>query len=243
MALPKIEAPKYELTIPSTSEAVTYRPYLVKEEKILMMAMESDDDRQMARALKDVVASCVDFGDDPSKINGLAMFDLEYIFSKLRSKSVGESTEVGITCTECGAKNKVEINLEDTYVPMTDTADTQNIQITNSIVVRMMFPSLDMVLKTQEKDKGKGKSKMDEVLNLIIACIDKIYFGEDVYDAKQQSHQDMMEFVESLNSDQLGRIQKFIEGMPQTSLDVSFVCQSCQKANEFTLKGLSNFFG
>jgi len=239
MALPKIETPKYELTIPSTSEKVTYRPYLVKEEKVLMMAMESDDNQQMARALKEVVVACVDFPPNGSGVDDLAMFDLEYIFSQLRAKSVGETTEVGMTCESCEKKNDVEINLEKVYVTSEDVK-SQNIQITDTIGVTMRYPSVDAVLKTQ----GNGDSKqLDQVFSLIISCIDSIYAGDEVYDARQQEQSELNEFVESLNSEQFSRIQEFIEKMPQASLDISFKCVSCGHDNQYTLRGLANFFG
>lgn len=239
MALPKIETPKYELTIPSTSEKVTYRPYLVKEEKVLMMAMESDDNQQMARALKEVVSACVDFPVNGSDVEDLAMFDLEYIFSQLRAKSVGETTEVGMSCEECEKKNDVEIVLEDVYVK-TEDGKSQNIQITDTIGVSMKYPSVDAVLKTQ----GAGDSKqLDQVFSLIISCIDSIYAGDEVYDARQQEHSELNEFIESLNSEQFSRIQGFIEQMPQASLDVSFKCLSCGHDNQYTVRGLANFFG
>ena len=239
MPLPKIETPKYELTIPSTSEKVTYRPYLVKEEKVLMMAMESDDSKQMARALKEVAVACVDFPANGTSVDDLAMFDLEYIFSQLRAKSVGETTEVGMTCESCEKKNDIEINLESVYVTEADTK-TQSIQLTDTIGVTMKYPSVDAVMKTQ----GAGDSKqLDQVFSLIMSCIDSIYAGDEVYDARQQEQSELNEFVESLNSEQFSRIQQFIEKMPQASLDVSFKCLSCGHDNEYTVRGLANFFG
>lgn len=236
MALPKIESPKHELKIPSTGNTVTYRPYLVKEEKILMMAMESDNTTQMMNAVKDVIRACTE---DSVDVNTLAMFDIEYIFTQLRAKSVGETSTISVSCKECDAKNDVDVDLQNVYVDVPET-DTSTIKLTDSISVKLKYPSVDQMLKAQADDK---KSNVDRIFSLILACIDSIYTADEIFDASEQSESELKEFIESLNTKQFNQISEFIESIPSASIDVSFTCTSCGTENQFDVKGLGNFFG
>jgi len=241
MALPKIETPRYELEIPSTGVKTTYRPYLVKEEKILMMAMESDDNNQMASALKDVVRACVD---DTVDVDHLAMFDLEYIFTQLRAKSVGEATRISVDCSSCKEKNEIMVDLSSVYIHNENGFKVQNIQLTDDVGITMKYPSVDAVMKTQRSGNNKKKnSDIDQVFDLIMSCMDSIYSGDEIFDTNEQSKEEVNEFLESLNSEQFGRIQSFIEDMPQATIDVNYQCLSCGEQNDFSVRGLSNFFG
>lgn len=234
--LPKLDTPSYQLTIPSTGNTISYRPYLVKEEKILMMAIESNDANQMMNAVKDVIRSCTN---DSVDVDSLAMFDLEYIFTQLRSKSVGESATIKLKCEECDESNEVEINLDETYVDTPD-AETKVISLTDTIGVSLRYPSVNNLMKAQAI---KVTSEVDRMFELIIKCIDSIYSGDQVFDATEQSDKELRDFIESLSSKQFNEIREFVEAIPSATIDVSFNCVSCSHKNEFNVKGLANFFG
>lgn len=235
MALPKVETPRYELQIPSNGKMVTYRPYLVKEEKVLMVAMESQDNRQMIRAVKDVISTCTDGEVDISK---LTMFDLEYVFAMLRAKSVGETTTVGVKCDSCESKNDVDVSLEDVRVNVPKDDGDKTIHLTDDIGVVLRYPSVDALIESEKP----GTSDIDTVFALATACIDSIFSGDDVYDVDQQSKKDMNEFIESLSTEQFNRIREFAEGMPTAALDIHFKCTNCGEDNNVEVKGLANFF-
>lgn len=236
MPLPKVESPKFDLTVPSSSARIQYRPYLVKEEKILMMAMESDDTNQMIRAVKDVISSCVET--DGFDVNELALFDLEYIFTQLRSKSVGESATVGVKCKECDVKNDVDVQLDKVYVDVPST-DKKTIKLTDTIGVTLKYPSVNATVVAQG---DTNKSNVERIFDLIVACIDSIYTQDEVFDASEQSEQELKDFIESLNTKQFNKIREFVETIPSASIDVDFMCTSCGKNNSFNIKGLGNFF-
>lgn len=237
MALPKVETPRYELQVPSTGKMVTYRPYLVKEDKILMTAMESQNNSQMIRAVKDVISACTDGEVD---ISNLTMFDLEYVFAKLRSKSVGETSTVGIKCTECDSKNDVELNLDDVQVNVPKDDSSKTIHLTDDVGVVLRYPSVS-ALNEAESQSASG-SDVDMVFSLVIACIDSIFSGDEVYDTDQQSHKDMVEFIESLSAEQFNRIRAFTDEMPTATIDTDFKCMNCGADNHIEVKGLPNFF-
>ena len=234
MALPKLDTPRYELTVPSTNKKVVYRPYLVKEEKILMMAMESNDQNQMVRALKDVIASCTDNMVD---VNDLAMFDLEYIFMQLRSKSSGETTDIGVKCSSCETKNDINIDLSKVKVNMPKDAE-KKIKLTDNVGVVMKYPSINDILKIQNDDD----TEVNKIFDIIASAIDYIYSGEEIFDAKDQSSAELKDFIDSLNTEQFNKIRAFIENMPSAGTTVEFDCKSCGTHNSIEVKGLANFF-
>jgi len=236
MALPKLDTPTYQLKVPSTGESVSYRPYLVKEEKILMMAMESNDTNQMMSAVKNVIRSCTS---DAVDVNTLAMFDIEYIFSQLRAKSVGEVSTIKVNCRKCGSSNEVDVNLENVRVDIPES-DVQTIALTDTVGVSLRYPSVDAMIKAQADE---SKSDVDRVFDLIIACVDSIYSGDEIFDAKEQSSKELKEFIESLNTQQFNKVRDFIETIPSAAIDVEFMCMSCSEHNSFEVKGLGNFFG
>ena len=242
MALPKLNTPKYEMTVPSTGEKISYRPYLVKEEKILMMAMESDDTNQMVTAIKNVISACTEGALDVDK---MTMFDLEFAFVQLRSKSVGESTTIGVKCNSCDAKNDVDVDLSDVQVDVPKDKKANVIQLTDSVGVKMRYPSVDTVMAAQAKADGNSSaaSEVENVFDLLVACIDSIYSGDEIFDADQQDRAELLDFLESLNTEQFGRVRDFIENMPTASVTVDFKCVSCSAQNKFDVKGIANFFG
>lgn len=232
MGLPKLDIPRYELTLPSTNEKVVYRSYLVKEEKILMLAMESNDQKQMIRAIKDVIVACTDGKLDPNK---LTMFDLEYVFAMLRSKSVGSISRVGLKCQSCDATNEVDIELEKVRVEMPDKAPI--LDIADNVKIQMKYPDVNDII-----DASGETSDIERVFDTIVSCIETIYYGEDVFDAKTQSKKDLKEFIESMNSTQFQHIRDFAENMPQCEVAVNYTCTSCGHVNGTVLKGMANFF-
>jgi hypothetical protein len=234
MALPKLTAPKYELTIPSTKKTVGFRPYLVKEEKILMIAMESEDDNQMTVAIKQIIDACT-FNE--LDVNKLAMFDIEYIFAKLRAKSVGENVNVKLPCESCEHSNTVSINLE-TEIQVSEGAE-ENIKLTDDTGLIMKYPSM---ADYQDMQNSK-ESDIDKIFIMITLSINSIYSGDELFDAKSHSRAELIEFIDSLNADQFKKIRNFLDKIPVAYVNAKFKCESCNHENNIELKGLKNFFG
>ena len=236
MPLPTIETPKYELRLPSTGRKVQYRPYLVKEEKILMVARESSDQKQITQAVKDIVASCTFGKIDPDK---LSVFDLEYIFLKLRSKSVGEVSKLTLKCEKCEKPNPIELNLDSIKVNVEGLPDAK-IQLTDKIGVVMNWPGVSLISELSDMDQKSGQEEM--IMSVIIGCIDSIFDDKGVYRASDHSKEELRQFIESLNQTQFMKIQKFIEATPKLEHSVEFKCHSCAHDNAILLRGLQNFF-
>jgi len=234
MALPKLDTPRYEMKIPSTAKKVVYRPYLVKEEKILMLAMESNDQKQMVRALKDVVNSCTE---GLINVDELTMFDLEYVFMQLRSKSSGETTEVNVKCKSCETKNSVNVNLSKVDVKVPKTAELK-IKLTDKVGVVMKYPSVNDMINVQDSNDNE----VNKVFTIIAKAIDSIYSGDEIFDAKEQSIDELKDFIDSLNTEQFNKIKNFIENMPSAGTMISFECSNCSTHNDVEIKGLANFF-
>lgn len=236
MALPKVNNPTYELVIPSTQEKVEFRPYLVKEEKVLMIAMESNDEKQIVRATKNIVSECL-FG--KVNVDTLTTFDIEYIFAKLRIKSVGETSEMSMKCKSCDQFTPVAVNLEKAIRIEGKTKKENRIKLTDNISVTMKYPTINEVLQNFE---GTQASQIDKIFAVIISCIDTIEQGDTIYEASESTNEELKEFIESLNSAQFKAVQGFVENMPQVVADVKYKCASCGHDNEITVQGLSNFF-
>ena len=234
MALPKLNTARYETTIPSTGRAVEYRPYLVKEEKILMIALESQDQQAVLRAVKDVIESCVF---DDIDVTKLAIFDIESLFLALRSKSVGEGVEINIKCEECDSENPYSIDLQEIAIPEVGEQDN-TIMITDVVGLTMRYPSytdMDSV-STEELQSVEG------VIQLITRCIDSVFDEESVHKGSDQSEEELTEFVDSLNSEQFKKMSDWFDSMPSISHTVEFDCISCKVHNEQELRGLQSFF-
>ena len=234
MALPTLNAAKYKTVIPSLNREIEYRPYLVKEEKILMIAMESKDQRQILTALKDVIKTCVY---DDIDVDKLAMFDLEALFLKLRGKSVGETTEIKVKCEHCDAENLQEINFDEIKMPVVKKQNNV-IPLTDDIGVTLAYPSV----KGLEKQDQKA-SQVDQAMAMIVDCIESIYDANAVYSAKDEGTKAVKEFVESLNSTQFKKLTEYFEDLPAVTYDMHFDCVKCGKKNEMELRGFDNFFG
>ena len=233
MALPKLNSnPKYEMTIPSTKQGVRFRPYLVKEEKVLLMAFESQDTVQAMKAIIDTIVVCVD-----DKIVGadLTTFDVEYMFTKLRSKSVGERSNISIACTECDEKNEVSINIDELEIVLDNPSQT--IELQKDVHVEMGYPSAKVLM-----DMKEGLSQTEQLIELVIYSIKKIMTEDEQIDAKDVSQKDLREFVDSMTGEQFKNISEFVATIPTLTKDIDFTCNKCDTENTHTLSGFTDFF-
>lgn len=240
MALPIIETPKYSVKIPSTGKTIHYRPYLVKEEKILMLAMESEDQTQILQSIKDVIRSCTYDKVDPDK---LCTFDLEYLFLKLRSKAVGEISKVGLKCEKCEKPTTVEINLDEVEVK-TDNLPSNKVMLTDTIGVTLCWPKVKLINQS-ELLQAKDANKLDGIMDIVLSCVESIFDDKKVYPAEEQSREELVKFMDSLNQTQFSKIQEFIEKMPKLEYEVNFTCanKDCKHSNSLTISGIASFFG
>ena len=237
MALPKLTTPTYELEIPSTDEKVKYRPFLVKEEKILMMAMESKKNADIVQAVKDIVSECTF-----NKVNmsDLPMFDVEYIFLQIRSKSVGEVSKIKVLCPDDGKTYAdVEIDLNEVKVQVGED-HTNKIELDNGMGIIMTYPTISSFA-----DSGIRDINASNMLDVISSCILQIYEknGEKTYDPKDQTKKELREFIEQLNTKQFREVQKFFETMPKLKHDITIKNPKTKKESKITLTGLNDFFG
>lgn len=234
MALPKLNAaPKYEVVVPSTGQQVRYRPYLVKEEKILMLAMESQDQRQALSAIVDTIDSCVQ---DDLNTSDLTTFDVEYLFTQIRSKSVGETAKIMVGCQHCEAENEVTVKLDDIKVGNPEGLETK-IQLTDDIALQMRWPSYNEIV---EFDQDQNQTEL--TFKMISSCIDTVLTAEEAIKMKDEPEAERMDFIESLSSEQFNKIRLYVEKMPKMEHSVQFECTECKKGNDITLSGISDFF-
>jgi hypothetical protein len=238
MPLPKISTPTYELELPSTGETIQYRPFLVKEEKLLVIALESEDTKQITTAIKTVIKNCILTKN--IKVESLPTFDIEYLFLNIRGKSVGEELEVNIICPDDGETQvPVKINLDDIRVQKNDE-HSNRIKLDDSIMMEMKYPSLDQFIKNNF-DFG-DKNAMDQSFELIASCIDKIFTEEEVWTAADVTKKEMSDFLESMNSSQFKDIEKFFETMPKLSHTIKVTNPVTEIESEVVLEGLASFF-
>ena len=236
MALPKLTTPTYELGIPSTDEKVKFRPFLIKEEKILMMAMESKASADITQAVKDIVMECTF---NKVKIDDMPMFDVEYIFLQIRSKSVGEISKLKLLCPDDDKTYAdVELNLNEVKVQVGDN-HTNKIDLGNDMGMIMKYPSIDSFSDSGIKDINPGN-----MLEVIGNCILQIYEkkGEKVYETKDQTKKEVEEFIESLNTKQFKDVQQFFETMPKLKHEITITNPKTKVENKITLTGLNDFF-
>jgi len=239
MPLPKIATPTYELELPSSGETIRYRPFLVKEEKVLVIALETEDNKQITNAIKAVLKSCV--LTKGLKVEKLPTFDIEYLFLNIRGKSVGEEIEVNIVCPDDEKTQvPVTIDLDDIGVQKNDE-HTNKIKVDENIMMEMSYPSLDQFIKNNfEFDE---KNAMAQSFELIATCIDKIYTEDEVWASADCTKKEMNEFLESMNSTQFKEIEKFFETMPKLSHTLEVTNPKTKKKSEVVLEGLASFFG
>lgn len=237
MALPMSSTPTYTLTIPSTEKEVKYRPFLVREEKALMMAQQSEDPIVMVNTLKDVVKTCV-IGE--FNVEELATFDLEYIFTQLRAKSVGETVDLIFPCDVCeDEKARVQISFDITKLQVEKTPEHQaNISLFGDVGVVMKYPTMQVLKKLQNLDVNN----LDDLFKIVAECIDYIYQGNELFYGKEQSQEELLDFINNLTSEQFAKVQKFFETMPRLKQEVNYNCPVCNRAHHKILEGLQSFF-
>ena len=233
--LPKIATPKYDMIVPSTGESITYRPYLVKEEKILLIAMESQSDEAMENAVVDIIKLCVE---TPINVNTLTTFDIEYIFINLRAKSVGEGIKLNPTCEHCEEVNEdIKVDLDKVIVSGIEEEIDMRVKLTDDISVDVTWPT--MKNKLTEDDMKTGT---DTLINMVARSIGTIYSGEEIFAAADSTKKELVEFVESLGSDQFNALLTKVSEAPQLIYDLEFKCKACGEDNKLEIKGLADFF-
>jgi hypothetical protein len=236
MSLPIIATPKYELTLPSTGKKVKYRPFLVKEEKILLLANETKDQQQIISAMKDIVSNCTFNEVNPDEA---ATFDIEYIFLQLRSKSVGESVDVKIKCPKCENMVPVNINLNEVEV-VKEKGYSNKVAISNTMGIIMKYPNFN-TLQSLEANKEKGQGA-EELLNFVTVCIESIYDDKQIYEAKDYKKEELLEFIENLPQGVFAKIMNFFNKMPAISKELACDCDKCKTKSKVTLRGAQDFF-
>ena len=238
MPLPTISTPTYELVLPSSNRKIKFRPFLVKEEKILILAMESQDTKQIANAVKSVITHCI--LTKGIKVEKLSTFDIEYLFLNIRGKSVGEDIEVMVTCPDDG-KTQVpaSINIDSIKVQKSDNHNA-DIKLDDTYTLRMTYPSLNEFIKSNFNAED---IKVDDTFELIASCIDQVYSDDESWASEECTKKELTSFVESLNSNQFKKVEKFFETMPKLSHTVKVINPNTNKENEIIIEGLQSFFG
>jgi|TARA_R100000030_G_scaffold88478_1_gene72433 hypothetical protein len=238
MPLPKIATPTYELELPSTGQSIQYRPFLVKEEKVLVIALESEDTKQITTAIKNVIKNCIKT--KGIKVESLPTFDIEYLFLNIRGKSVGEEIEVNIICPDDGQTEvPVTINIDDIQIQKNDDHDTK-VKLNDELTLVMKYPSLDQFIKNNFD--FTDKNQMDQSFELIASCIDSICSEDEVWASADCTKKEVNEFLESMNSSQFKGIEKFFETMPKLSHTVPVTNPVTKVDSEVVLEGLASFF-
>ena len=238
MPLPTISTPTYELVLPSSNRKIKFRPFLVKEEKILILAMESQDTKQIANAVKNVIAHCI--LTRGIKVEKLSTFDIEYLFLNIRGKSVGEEIEVMVTCPDDG-KTQVPalINIDSIKVQKSDDHE-KDIVLDDQYTLRMKYPSLNEFIKNNFA--SAEEMNVDDTFDLIASCIDQVYSEEESWASEECTKKELTTFIESLNSSQFKKVETFFETMPKLSHTVIVTNPNTKKENEVKIERLQNFF-
>ena len=239
MPLPTISTPTYELILPSSNKKIRYRPFLVKEEKILILAMESQDSKQIARAVKDVLSKCI--LSKGIKVERLSTFDIEYLFLNIRGKSVGEQIEVMVTCPDDGKTQvPMSINIDSIKIQRDETHD-RDIKLDETYTLRMKYPSLSEFIKNNFS--SVENMNVDDTFDLIASCIDQVYSEEESWASEECTKKELNNFIESLNSSQFKMVEKFFETMPKLSHTVKVTNPNTKVESDIKIEGLQSFFG
>jgi len=246
MSLPKISAPLFELTLPSSGESIQYRPFLVKEQKILMMAMESEDQKAMMNAVKQIINNCSVTEVD---VNKLPIFDLEFFFLRLRAKSIGEEVELNVrhptgynnVGKECDGATKFKLNLMNVEVEKT-LAHMDKIVLDEStgVGVKFKYPTSSLY---EEYEYKEGDTELDVASQAIIGCIDYIFDKDNIYKREDSTKEELVEFLENLSQEQFQKLNAFFETMPKLKHNITWKCAKCGVEEKLDIEGLANFFG
>ncbi len=236
MPLPKISTPTYGLTIPSSNKKIKYRPFLVKEEKILIIAMESQDDKQIAEAVKDVLGSCI--LTKGISVDKLSTFDIEYLFLNIRGKSVGETVEVLVTCPDDNTtKVPVTVNLDEIQVKKSDDHDI-DINLDGKLSMRMKYPSMGEFVK----NNFNVEMKVEDTFDMVCSCIEQVFSQDESWSASDCTKKELLDFLESLDSSQFKKIEKFFDTMPKLSHTIKVTNPKTKVESDVVLEGLNAFF-
>lgn len=235
MALPLSNTPTYTLTVPSTGKQVKYRPFLVKEEKALLIAQQSEDPVVMIDTIKSIIAACVKELD----VDILATFDIEYIFAQIRAKSVGETVDLIFYCDTCtDEKANIKLTFDLTKLEVEKNPNhSAKIELYDDVGVVMKYPSIETLTQLQNIDGG-----VEGIFGIITNCIDYIYNSEEVFYAKEHTQKELEDFLENMTSDQFAKVQQFFETMPRIRQEVDYNCPVCGKHHHKVLEGIQSFF-
>jgi len=231
MALPKLEVPTYSVKLPSSGQNVVYRPFLVKEHKILLTLMESETE-EISRVVTDLVDACTF---NKLDVNKLASFDIEYLFLLLRARSIGETMDLIMTCKNCSHKNEVTVNLLDAKVNKSDN-HSNVVKIGEDLSIVMKYPKIKDTLYFFKNNN------QEEIFDFVVNSIDSVILNDEVFDAKEQTKEELDIFVNSMTKDQFDKMEEFFTTMPKLTQNISKVCDNCNAINETVLEGLENFF-
>lgn len=236
MSLPLQSTPIYKLTIPSSDKTVSFRPFLVKEEKALLLSQQSEDIDVMIGTLKEIISNCVK---EPIDVEDLAIFDIEYMFTQIRAKSVGEVVPLIFTCSQCEQENnKVRLEIDLTSIPLVkDPSHTNKIALFDNVGVIMKYPNLD----TLRKSDGKTED-IDAVIEVVIDCIESIYTDDEIFHTKDQTREELNEFVMNLTKEQFDKLENFFVTIPKFRKEIEYDCPACGAHNKTILEGPASFF-
>ena len=241
MPLPKIATPSYELELPSTGKTIQYRPFLVKEEKLLVIALESEDTKQITNAIKAVIRACI--LTKGIKVETLPTFDIEFLFLNIRGKSVGEDIDVKLTCPDDNETEvNVNVNLDDIQVEKPE-GHTNQIKLDKNLMMELKYPSLNEFIKNNFDPNDTTKNPMEQSFDLIGSCINKIYNEDEVWAASDCSKKEINDFLDSMNSTQFKEVEKFFETMPRLSHTIKVINPKTKVESDVVLEGLASFFG
>ena len=237
MPLPKIATPTYELLLPSTKKTIKYRPFLVKEEKLLVLALETEDQKEITNAVKSVIKNCI--STRGIKVEQLPTFDIEYLFLNIRGKSVGEEVEINIIAPDDGV-TEIPVTIGIDEIEVTENPEhTKQIKLDDTLMMEMKYPSLEQFIKN---NFDVNDSNFDQSFELIATCVSKIYNEEEVWSTDDVTKKEVMEFLEGMNSIQFKQIEKFFETMPKLSHKLKVTNPNTKVESEVVLEGLSSFF-
>lgn len=235
MALPQLNStPSYRITIPSLGKKTTFRPFLVKEQKALLIAYETQDKTDMVRAITRTIHACIE---EPIE-ETLTTFDVDYLFTQIRAKSVGEVVDLSIKCEECNMANDISIELDD--IQMSKEVQSDLIKLTEDVSLKMRYPSYDDFLANEKL--LETESMTESLMELIMVCLDSVLTEEERFSIKDESKEEVINFIDSMTSDQFERVTEFVQNMPAISKDIEFTCVSCKHENKRTLQGMDDFF-
>jgi len=238
MALPKLnQTPSYELTIPSTGETLKYRPFLVKEQKILLMALETQDEKSIINAIHDTLNSCIL---DNNNILKLKMFDIEYIFVQMRGKSIGESADLTLKCAKCETENAVSVALDNIELTKPDEELKTQVNIGDQYTLNLSWPNFKALINLEKPEEGASQAEL--LYQQALLCLESLDTEDEKIYFVDESEESKLEFMGSLTPAQFNDIMKYTEAMPVLSHDLEFSCTKCNEANTYNLRGMQDFF-